>query len=301
MSGINTLPDHAKKKWMSYFGWSVSRQNLMDTCPKAYYYRYIHSWRIDWKERDNFQILRDLQAVPLIHGIHISDILRKVLDKEISSEIESLKARFEREMRETFEKGEERVTELYNGVGIADDYFEEHIEAGKKEIENFITEIYPFVKDMDIRLVDRIDKYEIERRNFYSAPDFLGIDEKGVWHLADWKTGKGVLNESFLDLQLTTYAYYAIKRIAKGSRPKMRLYAIFLQDMSKNVKKDLTEKMLQDAKDRMFRMHDDVLERSMNGPFPALPDERKCRFCNFATICEEGKYFLNDRQVRSLS
>lgn len=294
MSGINTLPEFTKKRWMSYFGWSISRQNLWDTCPKAYYYQYIHSWKLSWEEKDKFKVLKNLQTAPLIHGTHISDILRKVLNKWISLDINGLKELFEKEMKETFEKGKDRVTELYNRLGVSKEYFERHIENGKREIENFITEIYPVVKDMDMKVVDKRDKYTIEGRTFYSAPDFLAVDNKGFWHLMDWKSGTGIgTEELFLDAQLTTYAYYAINYIAKGSKPdRMKLYAIFLQDMSKNVEKYLTDEMLEDTKNRMFKMHDDILEKSMNGPFPTLPEERKCKFCNFATICDEGKYFL---------
>lgn len=42
----------------------------------------------------------------------------------------------------------------------------------------------------------------------------------------------------------------------------------------------------------MIEMHDFILEKSMSGPFPAMPEDNKCRFCNFATICDEGKYFM---------
>jgi hypothetical protein len=50
--------------------------------------------------------------------------------------------------------------------------------------------------------------------------------------------------------------------------------------------------MLIYTKSRMFEMHDYLLEKSKKGPFPAYPEERKCIFCNFATICDDGKYFL---------
>lgn len=292
MSGINTLSEYVKEKWMNYWGWSASRQNLWDTCPKAYYYQYIHLWKLSWKEKDKFKILKNLQTAPLIHGTHISDILRKLLNKETLPDTEGLSELFEKEMKETFGKGKERVTELYNGLSVSREYFEKHIEAGKKEIGYFIAEIYPLIKDMKIEIVDKSDKYTLEGRTFYSAPDFLGIDDKGYWHLMDWKSGKGEeITESFLNMQLTSYALYAIT--ARGGRPdRMKLYAVFLQTPSKSVEKYLTEEMLESAKNRMFKMHDDILEKSINGPFPALPEERKCKFCNFATICDEGKYFL---------
>ena len=73
-------------------------------------------------------------------------------------------------------------------------------------------------------------------------------------------------------MQLTTYAFYTINYICHGNKPAtMKLYAIYLQDMSKNVEKYLTEEMLHDTKRKMTAMHDDILEKSMNGPFPASP------------------------------
>ena len=295
MSGISTLSEFVREKWMSYFGWSVSRQNAWENCPKAYYYQYIHSWKVGWEEKENFTLLKNLQTLPLIHGTHISTVLRRLLNKELSPDIESLKELFDKEMRETIEKGENRITELYNGIGVSKSYFERHIEDGKKEIENFMLGVYPRIKSMKMMLVDKRDKYTMEGRTFYSAPDFLGIDNKSVWHLMDWKsgTGKGT-SESFLDMQLATYAFYAIYFVAKGKMPKrMKLYAVFLQDMSKNIEKYLTREMLKNTKSRIFEMHDNILKRSMSGPFPAFPEEKKCRFCNFATICDEGKYFLD--------
>jgi len=93
-------------------------------------------------------------------------------------------------------------------------------------------------------------------------------------------------------MQLTTYAHYAIQFVAGGKRPhKMKLYVEFLRDMSKNVEKDLTEEMLEETKHKMIEMHDFILEKSMAGPFPAMPEEGKCKFCNFVTICDEGKHF----------
>lgn len=294
ISGVNTLPESAKKKWMSYFGWSVSRHNLWDTCPKAFYYRYVHLWYLSGDERERFNTLKKLQTVPLIHGTHISDIIRKVLNKELPVNINSLKEIFEKEMRETIDKGKDRVTELYNCINVPKEYFERHIEDGKRELENFINEVFPWIAKMKMEKVDKRDKYVMEGRSFYSAPDFLGIDNENVWHLIDWKTGSGRwMDTAFLDMQLTTYAYYAIQSVGGGKGPhKMRLHVIFLQDTSKNVEKDLTDEMLKETKSKMIEMHDFILEKSMSGPFPAAPEKRKCEFCNFATVCDEGKYFV---------
>jgi hypothetical protein len=247
---------------MSYWGWSVSKQNLWEDCPKAYYYQYIHSWKLCWEEKDRFKILKGLQTVPLIHGTHISAILRKVLNGELLRDIDGLKELFEKEMKETFAKGRERVTERYNGLDMSDEYFERHIENGKKEIEYFVAEICPKVKDMEMKAVDKRGKYTMEGRAFYSAPDFLAVDDQGVWHLMDWKSGTGAgTGESPLDLQLTTYAHYAINYTAKGRKPnKIKLYVVFLQDPSKNVEKDLTDEMLEETKSKV------------------MPEERKCSF-----------------------
>jgi len=245
-------------------------------------------------ERERFKTLKNLQTMPLIHGTHISDIIRKVLNKKLSSDIDSLKEIFEKEMKETIDKGKNRVTELYNGINLQKKYFERHIKDGKRELENFMDEIFPWIANMEIEKIDKMDKYVMEERSFYSAPDFLGIDNENVWHLIDWKTGSGKGMNVFLDMQLTTYAYYAIQSVGAGKRPhKMKAHVIFLQDMSKNFEKDITDEMLNETRSKMIEMHDFILEKSMSGPFPAMPKANKCKFCKFATICDEGSLYCS--------
>jgi len=59
-----------------------------------------------------------------------------------------------------------------------------------------------------------------------------------------------------------------------------------------NTLHEFTKKKMDELLWQIYKMHDDIIEKSMNGPFPTLPEERKCKFCNFATICDERKYFL---------
>jgi CRISPR/Cas system-associated exonuclease Cas4 (RecB family) len=232
-------------------------------------------------------MFKELRTVPLIRGDLISKIINEVLKEIQAPEINHLKKLFEKEMKETLDKGDRKVTELHNGLPISESYFQKHIEGGKKGIEYFVTKVYPKLKVMEIKKVDKKERYEIGGRFFYSAPDLLAVDTKGVWHVIDWKTGAGDgTKESLLEMQLTTYAFYTINCVLNGRRSDIRLHAVFLQDPSKNVNKDLTEEMLDHTKRWMFERHDLLLERSMNGPFSANPEERKCQFCNFVTICD---------------
>lgn len=302
VSGISSLPKETRDKFMERWGWSISKQTLWENCPLAYYYRYVHSWHLSGEEKEWFKRLKNLKTVSLVHGENIAKILKDVLNKKESPDISCLERKFEEGMIKVFNRGNETITEIYNRLPISSQYFEKHIELGKKEIEYFINMVYPIIKDMKMIVVDEREKYKMDGRDFYSAPDFLAVDRNDVWHLMDWKTGGGTKDtEAYIpniELQLGTYACYAIYAKAQGNKPwMMKLYAVFLQNPSNNIEWILTEEMHIDIKRKMIVMHDALLENTLKGPFPALPEKQKCRFCNYATVCDEGKDFLDTMDV----
>ncbi len=50
----------------------------------------------------------------------------------------------------------------------------------------------------------------------------------------------------------------------------------------------LVEKLAQETNLGKSEIARRLLERSMGGPSPAMPEKNKCKFCKFATICGEG-------------
>ena len=66
--------------WKKWFGWSWSRHNMWNTCPRSYYYSYIGKWEpgIDGQR---CKMLSKLISLPMAVGKFIHDAIKTVSKK----------------------------------------------------------------------------------------------------------------------------------------------------------------------------------------------------------------------------
>ena len=108
--------------------------------------------------------------------------------------------------------------------------------------------------------------------------------------ITDWKTGDERWFDSNTDEQMGVYILWAIDRFS-APPPQVSAELIFLRTGElKSIEK--SENQLEELKVSISMRAQKMLSVQNENDFTPKPAERKCRECNFATICPEGKQFI---------
>ena len=136
---------------------------------------------------------------------------------------------------------------------------------------------------------EKIESFDLNGTKVWVSLDLITEADNGMKVVTDWKTGK----EDFISIdenkQIGVYVLWVHMK-HKIPIERIRGEIVYLKT-GKTVSTEKTEQQLKDLEDFITTNAKIMLDARSKDDFPASPD-RKCKGCNFATICEEGKKFL---------
>jgi hypothetical protein len=300
-----------------YRSFSHSSQTMYERCPRAFYYRYFSGGE---GQGDEARYLKGYKCIEALAGTEIHAMISLAIRQYERTGIAPTDLKhhavrsFHQSLRESYrvqiglKSGrkppanalvimpcrKERINQTIERIGLCLDNFESseawrRIQARRESIWTI-----PHPDEKPTTYLD------VNGLRVYAPYDAAFVDEEGLVHIIDWKTGAQTSEKEKLAVrQLAIYAYWAVKERAVPLS-KLRVQAIWLQapqwrprplsPATLRAVRDLVELAIErDAK--LLKRRRDSRRRpcyvAKMADFPAKPNQKKCFQCQFSPICEE--------------
>ncbi|MCX6819620.1 MAG: PD-(D/E)XK nuclease family protein [Candidatus Aenigmarchaeota archaeon] len=280
--------------WRRKFAWSNSRHSQWQECKKQYYFNYIAKWDglPGDPGRDKLYQLSDLQRLVFLKGSLLHEVIKQQInnqrvDRPVSAE--AAKSFFISELERANSNQEKCITEAFNGFPIAEEEFKNIEIDGIKQIDNFCNIIWNNYKNVMYIDHEKNDMFSVDNINLRVKCDFLAKNNE-TFVVTDWKTGSEGFDDINESIQMSAYILWVHSKY-KAPLDKIIGEVVYLKSCNSEIVKK-SEKELKEFKEFILRSSQEMLEVNSEKDFPASPN-RNCKGCNFATICEDGKKFLN--------
>ena len=296
------------------FGWSMTRQRLLENCPRAYYFRYYLShngWLDDAPERSRLAYrLGKLASLDTIFGSEIDERAREIerrvragLEPPSVAELEettrrTLRAawRSSRDQRSAFERSPKRTVMLRS-------FYLEDSPPDQREIERLNEKIPTCTANLlavadwetlaecgqdGCVVIPDFSHFFLAGVKVFAAPDLVYLVE-GRLHVIDWKSGKRSNDD---DLQVLLSAYCTALEYP-GIEISPVLHYLLVGDSVRPDVPDHFEDFVADTIGPGLRSMRDLLQDpEENAPLPESEFQRResglCPYCNFGALCEGG-------------
>jgi CRISPR/Cas system-associated exonuclease Cas4 (RecB family) len=272
--------------WRKKFGWSKSRQEIWQSCKKAYYYRYIGKWEKEKKEKLMF--LNSLNTIPQIRGGYIHDAIRQqVLQHKAGRNISLISAQnyFKMRFNQVIENPKSFLVEAVNGIEIDIEELKEILNEANRLLENFFNILWHNYKNLKYLSHETLEKFYIKGIPIWVQPDMVTVNPDGMIMISDWKTGKNEEDPNE-NIQLGIYTLWAKEKYNCESN-KIKAELVYL-DSCNSLVTERNKIQLEELENYIVKNAQDMLSVENENDFPANPTPSKCRVCNFATICSES-------------
>ncbi|MBQ6473763.1 MAG: PD-(D/E)XK nuclease family protein [Victivallales bacterium] len=319
---------YQKRELKNELSWSVSRAQLFQSCPRAYYYTYYGSWK-GWEleapeETRLLYRLKKLSTMPIWAGTIVHDLLKGTLERarETGSipALETLQNAARAKMREGWLQTINQewlkspskavnLSELYYGAGenygICRKLPKEETDAILQRVmdclDNFthspiIKEIFA-VPAANWKPIDTLTYFMVGDIKVYCAIDFAFEDAAGFLHIIDWKTGNE--NPRTLRQQLACYARYAVDTWGYPV-DRLILQGVFLRDGGRvsqyTVNQELMDSVCPEIEKSYHAMQARLTSIEENTAqeenFTPRPSETGCSTFNFRQVCPVTKELM---------
>ncbi len=285
--------------WSSIRKWSKTRDNCWEDCRRKYYYEYIAVKKeSDHPKKDTIKELKNLKTLPILKGEIIHEAIARYIRDWVETRTQHRPMEyFEHHWKIKESNFKHSLVEFTNGQEIAHERLAEAKTDCMIQVGNF-EEIWPEYQVKEILYLDDPLNYAnwFMCGNFgvYAKPDLIVNDEKFI--IIDWKTGKERDDDAENNLQLSASIFLACfddKGKARNFPNEFLGYYYYLKT------KSLSEAVVRSLDD--YQAFIDFIERRMKvipetleiKEYPPDPIKWKCERCQFATICEEGRCFLD--------
>lgn len=272
--------------WRKNFGWSKSRQEIWDSCKKAYYFRYIARWEQGLKEK--LKYFTSLNTLAQLKGSLVHDAIRQQIlqhragrDVSLDSAVNYLKMRF----KPIWQNPQNYLVEAVNGIGFEKEQLKQIISDSLKLIDNFFNILWHNYRGLKYLSHEVLEKFYIKGIPIWVQPDMVTLNNAEEIIITDWKTGK-TEHEAEDDLQLGVYILWASEKYHYKSE-NIKAELVYLDSCNSSLfgrnalkLKELEEYIVKNAQEMLAIQHEDDL--------PASPTSLRCRFCNYAVICPDS-------------
>lgn len=311
------------RKLTNDLSWSVSRAQLFQSCPRAYYYAYYGSWggwEADASERTRtLYILKNVKPLLMWAGSIVHDIIKDTMEAVARGaampNLEELQNQAVLKLRNGWT---EAVTKAWLQYPKKTNLFELYYGDGKslprettdkiKEriftcLDSFVSS--PVVRDIlatpyiNWKPVDTLDTFMVNDLKVWCAIDFAYTDNEGQLHIIDWKTGTE--NRATLRQQLGCYALFAMEKWLVPLE-RLQLKGVFLLDGGRPSPYPVEPALLVSVKDQILisaqamkqKLRDPENNIAEEDDFPCQPNEYNCRQCNYRQVCPQMAGSSND-------
>ncbi|KAF2956907.1 PD-(D/E)XK nuclease family protein [Marinitoga sp. 38H-ov] len=296
--------------------WSFSKDKLLSSCPKAYYFSKFlmwGGWFFDAPERKRkAYLLTKLTTIEqflgsLIHD-YIANNISSLKTKDLNSAIFYIGNKFNNAIYSSYNLKKEWEMNPKNFIMFHSIYyntrnvFKNNLGYEiKTKTQNILKNYFnsKTLKDVEqgVRIIE-IDKeqnytnFYVKNYKIYSIVDFM-YEKDNIIYIVDWKTGKKSKDDEF---QLKLYALYAYKNYNIDLENTI-LVNEYLLNGKREERTFPKESILEVEKyicNRIDIMEHYLLDKEKNIPknekyFLAKPSNYNCKWCNFKEICEAYK------------
>ncbi len=305
--------EKSKTEKQSNIGWSFSKMEMLNDCPRKYYYNYFGTSKRKSKE-DNKEDIAFLKDMSNIHVI-VGDIVHKT----IAVFLKKLQQEEEKDFSFLIWLSNQQLDDIVNkSVNLKNGTYKDSKHEVKicKEIFDDISkkdEIVAFAKEKILQSLDQFhnsnnfemvrdyacypetiiegtSKFKIENISIDGRIDFA-FEDDGKFHILDWKTSYSQYEET--SVQLLVYALWAIEKHGK-SIDNICIHKAFLLD-GKMENLEFSEKHLERAKAKIKQSVEriDELEKYGNDgiidAFDCCDEPKICNLCQYEKICKSSK------------
>jgi hypothetical protein len=294
------------------FSWSISRDEVFQTCPRQYYFNYYGywgGWGKDAPERTRqIYILKNLKNRYVWAGEKVHDCIKRTLrnlQRGISIlDVDSIVSITLNQMREEFRSSREKRYHAYPktcalfeheyNVEIDDAEWKRVAEDVEQCLRNlYSSEIFAHLKGLPQQKwmeIEDFSSFYLEGTKIWAVLDCSFSTEEGAT-IIDWKTGHGPDRD--LSLQLACYAMYAAER--------WRLKPEIIRLVEYNLLYNQTTEFFMSAREienakayirgSIADMHSLLVDIEDNIPkeerfFTKIKDQRIQERCNFKKVCD---------------
>ncbi|MCQ2396868.1 MAG: PD-(D/E)XK nuclease family protein [Lentisphaeria bacterium] len=311
--------------------WSVSRSRLFRSCQRAYYYQYYGAWG-GWDpkapERARLlYILKQMTSFPLWGGAIVHDVIKDCLIEfqsrrvlpELSALQEAARAKlnagWKQSRSKAWQQDPKRNANLFEHYYAQDgeQVPPEEIAALRAKVfdalESFRNcEILTNIEHLDATqwgTIDTLTNFVVGELpaqenapalplKIWCALDFSYMDNDGILHIVDWKTGTEHRDE--LRLQLACYALFAMHTY-KLPLEKISLEGVFLNDGGRLSTYEIKNESIVSGKDQILnsalamraKLRDPVENLAEEDDFLCTTNPAFCATCPYQQICPRAK------------
>lgn len=296
------------------FGWSHSRQKMLDECPRRYFYTYYAAplGRSSGQGEEEWlaSVLKRLTTYELVLGQAVHDRAREILttvrSRRPRPDLKLLLERTRSEMNRVYRISQDRRGFLYAAdrrqmllaIYYGRDIPRERLAALRERMHCCLANLHesPVWEELEtgdpslILAVDRICEFSVDGVVVYVAPDLIYRTQGGECVVCDWKTGscKGAWD------QLALYCLYA--RDCLGICAPDGIYRGRVFDLARGTieehliaEEDLAA-ALSRVRDGIREMRTYVADVERNSPrdkqaFPITLRRMHCSRCSYLELC----------------
>jgi len=279
-------------KWKEWHSWSRTRESLLETCPRAYYYQYIGSY--DQRYNDILpttkRMIKNMHNIKYLLGDLIHEAIKNQFD-QISRGRPFVNSKavlnyVSRRITEIKKNKEKNIVEAMNGKAISDTDLIEIGEEAKRQLNIFFNEFIDSYKDLQIITHEEYCKIDINGHTFWVVPDLITKSDDGRIYITDWKTDS-TYSDAIDEYQMKMYILWALEE-GISDLDHLRAEVVFL-DIGKSEEFKTTKEEIESFKKELIfkstELYEKIDSKSGKDDFNKCDNEEICNSCGFKSSC----------------
>jgi hypothetical protein len=277
--------------------WSQARQDSWDLCERQFYYRYrANSGDSSHPAKDKINSLKKRKTIQVAKGeiVHLA-IIDLLKSPSIWNQL-AISESLDRIWNRLLADPEYTLIEFVNGRGLTAALLKQYKQECNRLLENYIALWKKFTTD-EIVYIENHEAFPgwflCGNIAVYARPDIILKRDKYL--ILDWKTGAEPDDYADNILEISTSIYLACIDFdgrSRASFDEIEGAFVYLQSQKvsppiQRTQKDY-DKFSQLIDEKVNAFHVSLVEEHYT-PDPA---KWKCRACNFATLCRDGRLLL---------
>jgi hypothetical protein len=294
-------------------GWSFSKMEMLNSCPRKYYYNYFGSSKRKSKD-DNREEISVSKNVGNIH-ILVGDIVHESIAIYLRKRQKDDEWNFDRllwvaqkkltdivDYTIDFRKGQQKegeyaikiCKEIYDDISRKNEVLEFAKNKIKQSVENFYnSEEFEFIRNSAFysdTIIENLAKFKLGNINIDGRID-VAFNNDGKFHIIDWKTSYAEYEET--SVQLLVYALWAIDKHEKEIA-EICIHKAYLLD-GKIETLEFSRQHIERAKAKIRQSVDEMKMLESYGiegiidAFDCCDEPKMCKLCSFEKICKFSK------------
>lgn len=280
-------------KWKDYCDWSRSRQSLLNTCPRKFYYRYVKFYDVDYGDilKETKRMLDNMYETRFLLGGIVHGAIKRQIDqlsrgRPISGP-DAAFAFISRVMDDIIKNPKGFIIEALNGKEVSEEEISRIGEEAKRQVKIFFNEFFDFYKDLEIITHEEYCNVVLNGHKFYLKPDLITKSGNGTVYITDWKTNISY-SDAIDDQQMKLYILWALEE-GLSDLDHLRAEVIFL-DIGESKDYETTQEEICSFKNELVTKSNELYKyidsKSEEDDFEKCENEEICMSCGFKAYYE---------------